>query len=454
MNDYQTFLKSKRLRKQEKGFAPLWLPDFLFDFQRHLCDWAIRIGRGAIFADCGLGKTPMALVWAENVVRKTNKPVLILAPLAVSHQFVREGEKFGIEVNRTQDGRVKKGVNVTNYQRLHYFSSGDVAGVVLDESSILKSFGGSTRRQITEFMGKVKYCLLDTATPAPNDWMELGNSAEVCGEMGRNQMLRSFFSNAKDTVGSIESTHHWRLKGHAKTMFWKWVSLWARAIRKPSDLGYDDDRFILPSLNVEQHVVGSEVPFGMGFFVSEARTLKAQRQERRSTLQRRCEKVAELVPRNNPFVVWCHLNAEGDLLEKLIPDAVQVAGRHDDSLKEERLNDFSNGQIRVLITKPKIGGFGLNWQHCSGMSFFPSHSFEMFYQAVRRCWRFGQKNEVNVNIVTSEAENRVLANMLSKEREAAKMYAELVCVLNQTIKKRKRNGNNGSMITEEIPSWL
>jgi len=450
---YQKFLKGKRQRECQSGFPPIWMPDFLFDFQSHLVDWAIRKGRAALFADCGLGKTPMSLVWAKNVVRKTNKPVLILTPLAVSYQFVREGEKFDIRVRRSPQGEVHRGINVVNYERLKFFNPRDFAGVYLDESSILKSFGGKYRRQITEFLSKVQYCLLGSATPAPNDWVELGNSSEICGEMGRNQMLRTFFAFDEDEVSNIITTHNYRLKGHARESFWEWVGAWARAIRTPSDLGYEDGDFILPEMSMSQWVVGS--PRGRrGFFLPEATTLAEQRKERRATLNARCEKVAELVSKDRPFVVWCHLNAEGDLLEKLIPDAVQVAGANTDDEKESRLEDFGKGRIRVLVTKPRIGGFGLNWQHCSDMSLFPSHSWEQYYQAVRRCWRFGQKREVLVRIVTSEGESRVLKNMLRKEKLAVNMYANLVGVLNRTVKKRDKaeDGNGGFEV--EVPEWL
>lgn len=443
MNDYQTFLKSKRLRKQEKGFAPLWLPDFLFDFQRHLCDWAIRIGRGAIFADCGLGKTPMALVWAENVVRKTNKPVLILAPLAVSHQFVREGEKFGIEVNRTQDGGVKKGINVTNYQRLHYFSAGDVGGVVCDESAILKNFDGKLRRQITDFLQKVPYRLLCTATPAPNDFMELGTSSEALGVMKYGQMLGMFFVNDGKT------TQKWSLKGHAKRKFWQWMGTWARAVRMPSDLGFDDDGFILPELITRQHTIASLAT--NGFFPTQAKTLNDQRAERKRTLNERCEKVAEIIPKDRPFIVWCHLNIEGDLLAKLMPDAVQVKGSDKDEVKEDRLWGFSKGDVRVLVSKPSICGWGMNWHHCSDMSFFPSHSHELFYQALRRCYRFQQKRNVTCNIVTSEAESRVLANMVRKERQAEEMYRGIVREMNHSLKQKNGDGQSVEM---ELPEWM
>lgn len=444
MTSYVQFLESKKVRPKAIGFDPIWMPDFLFDFQKYLVEWALKKGRCALFEDCGLGKTPQSLVWAENVVRKTNGNVLIVCPLAVSSQFVREGEKFGIEVVRSRNGLVSRGISVTNYERLHYFDSSDFTGIVLDESSILKNFDGKTRRTITDFMRPIKYRLLCTATPAPNDHMELGTTSEALGVMGRNQMLGMFFVNDGKTVSQ------WRLKGHARRRFWQWMSGWARAIRKPSDLGFDDGKFILPELNVVQHMV----PAGSieGFLPKIANTLSEQRQERRKTLQSRCEKVAEVIPEDKPCVVWCHLNDEGDLLEQLIPDAVQVKGSDRDDKKERDLYGFTQGQIRVLVTKPTIAGFGLNWQHCHTMSFFPSHSHEQFYQAIRRCYRFGQDHVVDCHMITSEAERRVVGNMLRKEKQAVELYEGIVREMGRHTDEDK-DRNNGQL-NMEIPRWM
>ncbi len=365
------------------------MEDWLFDFQEHLADWTIRKGKGALFADCGLGKGPLQLVFAENVIRKTNKPFLILAPLAVSQQFVREGEKFGLEVHRSRDGRLKKGINVTNYERLHYFDPSKLGGVSADESGILKHFDTSTRKKVTGFMRGIDYRLLATATPAPNDFMELGSSSESLGVMKRGQMLGMFFSHCGD------STQQWELKGHAKRAFWKWVATWARSIRKPSDFGYDDGDFTLLPMETKHHILPT-VSKGRGL-VYLARTLNEQRFEKRASLKIRCEKVASLVPDDRPSVVWCHYNPEGDLLEKLIPGAVQVAGRHKDEVKEERLVAFSKGEIKTLITKPKIGGWGLNWQHCSDVFCFPSHCYDEETELLtKRGWlRFGKVNKTD-----------------------------------------------------------
>jgi len=445
MGDYKAFLESKQRRVGQSGFKPMYMPDFLFDFQANLTEWAVRTGRSAIFSDCGTGKSVMELVWAENVVRKTKRPVLIFTPLAVAAQFVREGEKFGMKVNHAREGIVKPGINVVNYQRMHYFKPSDFGGVVCDESSCLKHHNSETRKNVTTFATKIPYVLLGTATPAPNDFMELGTSAEALGSMKYHQMLGMFF------VNDGETTSQWRLRGHAKKAFWQWVAGWARAMRKPSDLGYEDDGFILPPLEYRQHVVPSPLP-EFGLFAIAARTLAEQRSERRKTIKERCELVASLSPKDRPFIVWCHLNAEGDLLEKLLPDAVQVAGSDDNEVKEDRLDAFSRGEIRGMVTKPKIGGFGLNWQHCSDVTSFVSHSYESWYQAIRRCWRFGQKRPVTVNIVISEGESLVLGNMLRKEKAASEMYDGIVREMGAFQKGESNNHTIGSSM--EVPSWL
>lgn len=442
--NYSEFLQNKLKGMSECGFKPKFLPDFLFPFQRDLDKWAIRKGRSALFADCGLGKTPISLVWAENVLRHTNKSVLILTPLSVSAQTIREGEKFKIDCQRSKDGVFKKGIVVTNYERLKNFNPDDFGGCVLDESSVLKGFERSTRKAITDFMNRLDYRLLCSATPAPNDFMELGCSSEALGTMKRNSMLAMFFTNDQ------EETQQWRLKGHAKQRFWQWVASWARALRKPSDLGHSDDGFVLPPLNMQQFVVRTKKKSN-GLLPYVAKTLDQQRAERRDTMTERCEKVVEIIPKNRPFVAWCHLNQEGDLLEEIIPGAVQVAGSDKDEVKEERLVAFVKGEIKVLVTKPEIAGFGMNWQHCADMSTFPSHSFERQYQMIRRCWRFGQKNQVNVNIVTSQAECNVMKNLLRKERQAEEMYNSLVREINSNFQSLNKEYKTEKVV---LPSWL
>jgi hypothetical protein len=452
--NYQEFIESKTQLGSMSGFEPLWMPDFLFDFQKHLTEWSIRKGRAAIFADCGLGKTPIELVWAQNVVQKENKPVLIICPLAVSVQHLREAEKFGIEAHRSHDGKAKPNITVTNYEQLHKFDPNDFSGAACDESSILKSFNGVRKQEITVFMRKMKYRLLATATAAPNDYIELGTSSEALGYMGYMDMLNRFFKNTlnNSSTGRYRGESvKWRFKGHAEIPFWKWVCSWARAIRKPSDLGFDDQKFILPPLEERQHIVGVKtLPDGFLFSLP-ACGLQEQRDERRRSIQERCERVAELVNGKKSALVWCHLNPEGDLLEKLIPGAVQVSGDDSDEAKEERLMGFEDGQVRVLVTKPKIAGWGLNFQQCSHVTFFPSHSYEQYYQGVRRCWRFGQKNRVIVDVVTTEGELNVLKNLQRKATQADKMFSNLVAEMNNAL--HLANTDNATN-REEIPAWL
>lgn len=462
--DYSGFLAGKSQSGAMDGFDPSFMPDFLFDFQRELVSWTTLKGKAAIFADCGLGKTPIFLVWAENVVRKTNRPVLVLTPLAVSYQTIQEAAKFGIEAHRSTDGKVWPGINVTNYERLHLFNPDDFAGVVCDESSILKSFDGARRLEITEFMRKVDYRLLDTATAAPNDYIELGTSSEALGHLGYTDMLTRFFKNDQNTIKPMVYRHHgqnfsklddaakWRFKGHAETPFWRWVCSWARAVRRPSDLGFDDAGFILPPLVERDHLVESETVAPGFLFSLPAVGLSEQREERRRTIKERCDKIAALTSdTGEPALVWCHLNEEGDRLEASIKDAVQVSGSDSDEAKEEKFLAFSSGQARVLVTKPKIGAWGLNFQHCAHVTSFPSHSFEQYYQGVRRCWRFGQKRQVVVDVVTTEGEKSVLQNLQRKAKAADKMFSELVQHMNNSM-----GVDRGVAFTkkEEVPAWL
>lgn len=451
--NYSEFIEAKTHMGCKSGFTPIELPDYLFDFQRHLISWAIEKGRCAIFADCGLGKTPMQLVWADNVVRKTNKNVLILTPLAVSHQTVAEAEKFGIEAKRSSDGSVPSKIVITNYERLHHFNASEFAGVVCDESSILKSFDGAYRSAITDFMRKTPYRLLCTATAAPNDYIELGTSSEALGELGYMDMLNRFFKNDNNTsdTGRMHGVQvKWRFKGHAELSFWRWVCSWARAVRRPSDLGFDDGAFILPPLIENEHCIEANTIAPGLLFPMNAIGLQEQREERRRTIPERCAKVAELVNHKDQSLVWCHLNDEGDLLERLIPDATQVSGKDSDDDKEEKLMAFAKGDIRVLVTKPKIGAWGLNFQQCAHITFFPSHSFEQYYQGVRRCWRFGQKNPVRVDVVTSEGEVEVVKNLQRKAQAADKMFSRLVHHMNDAMRVTIDRINYAM----EVPSWL
>jgi hypothetical protein len=372
----------------------------------------------------------------------------------VGAQTVSEAHKFDLEAHQSKNGTLINGVVVANYERLHYFSPSDFAGVVCDESSILKSFSGATKGAVTSFMRQVPYRLLQTATAAPNDYIELGTSSEALGYIGYMDMLNKFFKN--DLNNSAQGRMRgevikWRLKGHAELPFWRWVCSWAIAIRRPSDLGFDDARFVLPPLQEVEHLIETDNLRDGMLFALPAVGLFEQREERRNTVNERCEKVAELVNTGKPAIVWCHLNEEGELLEKLIPDCVQVSGKDSDDRKEAKLEAFANGSARVLVTKPKIGAWGLNFQHCSHVTFFPSHSFEQYYQAVRRCWRFGQQNAVKVDIVTTEGERGVMANLQRKSDKSDEMFSRLVAEMNnaQSITRAQRGTKN-----LEVPAWL
>jgi len=460
---YAEFLESKAQIGTRHGFDPVWMPAFLFDFQSALVEWATVQGRCAIFADCGLGKTPMQLVWAENVVRKENRPVLIATPLAVSHQVVREAEKFGVDCVRVQDGIVPHGarVVVTNYERIERFNPEDFSGMVCDESSILKNFNGVRRSVVTEFMRRLPYRLLCTATAAPNDYIELGTSSEALGEMGNADMLSRFFKNDQNNsshrtlhrtrFGHAEPGSVWRFRGHAEQPFWRWVCSWARAVRKPSDIGFSDERFELPPLEEVEHLVRAHRPADGMLFEMPAVGLHEQREERRRTLRERCERVAGLVEKTDQSMAWCHLNAEGDLLAEMIPDAQQIAGSDPDEAKEERLLAFARGELRVLITKPKIGAWGLNLQRCAHLTFFPSHSYEQYYQAVRRCWRFGQTRPVRVDVITTEGDRGVLKNLRRKAAQADRMFASLTEHMGAATKIGKETPFTMEVST---PSWL
>lgn len=454
---YRDFIHRKSQVGGACGFSPVFLPDFLFPFQRHLVEWAVRKGRAAIFAGCGLGKTAMQLVWAENIVRKTDKPVLILTPLAVSGQTVREADKFGIEAKASRDGSIPARITVTNYERLHHFDPESFAGFVCDESSCLKAFDGKRRKQITRFISKASYRLLCTATPSPNDFIELGTSSEALGVMTQSDMLSYFFVAAESMRHTVLKEDDfwnkmkWFFKPHAEQPFWRWVVSWARACGKPEDLGFNGSMFKLPPLNYRSHVI--DVPYipPGELFPRPAISLHEARLERHRTLNERCEKVAELVAHNRQAIVWCHWNDEGDLLEKMIPDSVQVAGGDSDENKESRLSDFSTGNVRVLVTKPKIGCWGLNLQNCGDMIFFPSFSFEQFYQGVRRCWRFGRKDTVNVEIVSAEGEAGVMGRLNVKQEKYEHMFAEVVRHMREELVMVSEDRHR---VTIQVPDWL
>ena len=474
ITEYDAFLNSKRQLSGDYGFDPVFMPDGAFDFQIDLITWAVKKGRAAIFADCGLGKTLMQLAWAENVVRFTGERVLILTPLAVSRQTVAEAEKFGISASRSEAGELNSNIVVTNYERLHHFNPSDFGGVVCDESSILKHFSGATQKKVTRFLSKQKYRLLCTATAAPNDYVELGTSAEALGELTHSEMLTRFFRQLDDKGQKKEeklqefaekaqsyyrklafrvsqTIGQWRLKHHAQEDFWRWVSSWARAVRRPSDLGFNDDNFNLPDLIENIHIVDPLKPADGMLFVMPAFGLSEEREERKRTLIERCEKAADLVKSDKSAIVWCHTNSEGDYLESIIPGSKQVAGRTPDDEKEMIYRDFESGECRVLIIKPKIGAWGMNWQHCSHVVTFASHSYEQYYQSVRRCWRFGQKRPVTVDVIASAGESRVIENMQRKSGQASAMFEKIVSNMNNSLEVRAVNKHTNKM---EAPKWL
>ena len=460
--DCKDYLYNKQHIQNNDGFKPLFIPDYLYDFQSFLTKWSIEKGRSAIFADCGLGKTIMEMVWAQNVVQHTNKSVLLITPLAVSIQMIKEAEKFGIDVVRSKDGITdnKKRIVITNYENLHKFDSNNFAGVVADESSILKNFDGKTKQLVTIFMRKIKYRLLATATAAPNDYIELGTSSEALGYLGYMDMLGKFFKNEQNNCatnrrGRFTEATKWRLKGHAHKAFWRWVTSWSRAIRKPSDIGYSDKDFILNPLHIHNHMLKVDGFTPEGIFPQLnviAVGLKEIRDEVRKTIDKRCQTAANMVKDIDDYsVVWCNLNDEGDLLEKLIPDSVQVKGSDKDDAKEEKLLAFSNGDVKRMIIKPKIGGFGLNWQHCNRMVFFPTYSYEQFYQAVRRCYRFGQKRDVYVDVVYSEGLENVVYNLERKRKQADDMFKQLIEHMNNSLYIKR---GTDYITKQEIPTWL
>lgn len=458
MKEYEEFLENRLHANNSQGFDPVFMPDMAFDFQKFLLTWAVKIGRGGVFADCGLGKSLIELAYAQNVVEKTNGNVLLLTPIAVGVQMEKEAEKFKIEAKNSRDGKIKGKITITNYEQLHHFDAADFTGLVCDESSILKNFNGQTKQAITIFARKIKYRLLATATAAPNDFIELGTSSEALGYLGYMDMLGKFFKNDMNNCainghGKFREATKWRLKNHAHTAFWRWVTSWARACRFPSDLGFSDEGYILPELIENDVLIKDFDRSSQGLlFALPAKGMKELRDERRATIQIRCEKAAEKAIDKKDFsVIWCNLNPEGDLLEKLIPGSVQISGRDSDESKEAKLIAFSKGEIKKLITKPKIGAWGLNWQHCNHMTFFPTDSYEQKYQAIRRMWRFGQKRAVTVDNVFTDGDLNVIENVNRKSRQADEMFKKLVAEMNNSIHLSNKTNFEKKM---EVPAWL
>lgn len=452
LQDYRAFVEAKTHLAGEFGFAPVYQNPHCHDFQNALTEWACRQGRAATFADCGLGKTIMQLVWAENVHRKTNKPVLILAPLSVSAQTVEEAEKFGIEAYRSQDGKAPngKGIICTNYERLHHFDANDFAGIVCDESSILKNFDGAIKASIVDLMRKVKYRAMYTATPSPNDYTELGNTSEALGDMAYMTMLETFFKSNDDTLHPAHIGQNWRFKGHAEPHFWRWVASWARAIRKPSDMGFNDDGWVLPEL-VEMHHEIESKPLDGQLFAMPVRGLPMEREERKATYRERCDLAAELLAGHDSGVAWCHFNIEADYIAEILPGAVNLSGSDKDEVKEEKFAAFKSGQIKYLVTKPKIAALGVNWQHSAACTYFDDYSYEQYYQAVRRFWRFGQKRPVTVHQIGTTSLSNVAKSRKRKAEAADKMFAEM---MEHMVAAQKHRAIFTETKNVNLPAWL
>ena len=421
--DYETFVKQKRRVEVATGHSPSDLNEHLFDFQHAIVTWAVRRGRAAIFADTGLGKTLMQLSWADEVASHTGGIVLILAPLAVSEQTIEQGSTFGIEVRRVPNGGTpdSPGVWITNYERMDHIDFESLHGLVLDESSILKSHDGKTRQRIINAAQRIPYRLSCTATPSPNDFEELGNQCEFLGVMTRTEMLATYFVNDTGDTGT------WILKGWGQSRFWEWMGSWAVVLRNPSDIGFDGSRYILPAPEYIEHVVETEQSGDL--FAKPAQTLAERRKAQRDSIEARCKALADVVnsDQSEPWLIWCHLNDEAEMLQQLIPGSVNVQGSDKPEDKASRMMDFSHGNLRVLISKPKICGFGMNWQHCARMAFVGlDDSFEKFYQAVRRCYRFGQKRNVLVHLFTAENEGQILQNLKRKELQHHEMSEKMI----------------------------
>lgn len=433
--NYKEFLQTKCHSSNNYGFKANYIPDIAFDFQGHIIEKAVMKGRMAIFADTGLGKTLIQLSIALNIVKEKNKKVLILTPLAVAFQFIIEAGKLGIDdIEYSKTGRHSKKIVICNYERLHHFNESDFEAVILDESSILKNFDGAIKNQITAFIKKVPYRFLSTATPSPNDYIELGTSSEALGYLGYTDMLMRFFKNNQNTVKSsrvamANAGAEWYIKPHAENDFWAWVSTWALSIRKPSDLGFCDVNYILPQLIENRTIVYNDKPLYLEgqaqLFNLPAVNFSQIKTEVRATINSRCEKATELSSNHDVSVFWVNLNDEAKAIKSLCKDSVEISGKMDIDEKEEALIAFSKGEIKKLITKTSITAFGLNWQHCNHTTYFPTYSYEQYYQAIRRFWRFGQKNKVIVDLVLSDGQTRIMESLQIKKDKANDMFFNL-----------------------------
>lgn len=445
MKEYLEFLESKRHSIGNFGFEANYIPDIAFDFQKFIIEKSVRKGRIGVFADTGLGKTLIQLSIAKNIIQHTNKKVLILTPLAVAFQFIIEADKLGIDdIEYSKDGKHTKKIVLCNYERLHYLNDFDFVGVILDESSILKNFDGKIKNQITAFIKKIPYRFLSTATPSPNDFIELGTSSEALGYMGYMDMLTKFFKNNENSVSSMNRNigEKFYLKPHAEKDFFAWVNQWSILCKMPSDLGFSNERYILPKLTINKHAVKNnslvDVNGQIQLFTPIAKTMTEVKFEQRQTIRNRCEE-AVILAGGKTSVYWCNLNDESSLLNEMDPEAVEIIGSMSIEKKEDILLNFANGNIKRLITKAKMTGFGLNWQHCNHTVFFPTWSYEQYYQALRRFWRFGQSKDVTVDLVVSDGQQRVLDAIEQKTQKAIHLHENLTknvnSVFNHTVKE-------------------
>jgi Helicase conserved C-terminal domain len=454
--NYLEFIQSKRHTSGLHGFDPLWIPGSAFDFQKHIIGKALTKGRIGLFEDTGLGKTLQQLVIAQNVVMHTNRNVLILTPLAVAFQFIDEAARIGIDdIAHTKNGEVKAKITVCNYERLHLLNADDFACVMLDESSILKNFAGKTRDEIVAFIKRVPYRFLATATPSPNDFIELGNSSEALGYMGYMDMLTKFFKSNQNSVDSNNRNigEKFYLKPHAERDFFAWVNQWSVMVKRPSDIGFSNDGYDLPALHVNRHMVHNEKSWVIdnqaSLFAMPAKRLTEVREEQKLTVTERCDKAVELAS-GKTSVYWCNLNEESARLAELDPEAVEIIGGMSIDQKEEILVGFARGHIKRLITKAKMTSMGLNWQHCNHTVFFPTYSYEQYYQAIRRFWRFGQKSEVTCDMVISEGQERVMEALEQKTGKAIELYENLVQAANRDFSHITKEFNQ----TIQLPEFL
>ena len=452
--DYADFINAKRHTSGSFGFEHVWMPDSAFDFQQAIITKAIQKGRIGIFADTGLGKTLIQIAIAENIIRKTNGRVLILTPLAVAFQFIDEANRIGVsDIEHIRDARMSKKIVVCNYERRHLLNPDDFTCVMLDESSILKNFAGKTRDQVVAFIKRIPYRFLSTATPSPNDFIELGNSSEALGYMGYMDMLTRFF---KSNQGSVDSNNRnigekFYLKPHAESDFFAWVNQWSVMIKKPSDLGFSDEGYDLPPLKINNHIVNNAETWCIdgqaALFAMPAATMTEVREEQKLTVKERCERAVTLAE-GKTSVYWCNMNDESELLSDLDRDAVEITGGMPIDQKEEILVSFARGEIKRLITKAKMTSMGLNWQHCNHTVFFPTWSYEQYYQAIRRFWRFGQKQSVTCDMVISEGQERVIEALKQKTEKAITLYGNLVQAANKPFNFHTKPFNQSTKLPE------